>query len=194
VVSFELPLATRQLVKVGDSVTVTPAGSTKTLTGKITSIANLETSGTSGDSPTYTTEVSVSDAAGLLATGAKASVQIPVKSATGVVRVPASAVTPTGAGAATVQVVDNANATTASTVQVKTGAVGGGWVEITEGLEAGKLVVLADTTAEIPSNQSNFRRSTTSSSSSSSSAAASAAPTAGATASASSQPTATASR
>ena len=43
VVTFELPLTTRELVKVGQSVTVTPAGSAKTLSGKITAIASLET-------------------------------------------------------------------------------------------------------------------------------------------------------
>lgn len=194
VVTFELPLTTRELVTVGQSVTVTPAGSTKTLTGKITGISSLETSGTSGDTPTYTTTVSVSDADGLLASGAKASVLIPVKSASSVLRVPASAVTPTGTGTATVQVVESTSATTATTTQVETGAVGSGWVQITSGLDAGALVVLADNTAEIPSNTTNRR--TVTSSTSRSSASASAAPTAGASASTapSAQPTSTASR
>jgi RND family efflux transporter MFP subunit len=196
VVTFELPLKTRELVKVGQSVTVTPAGSTKTLTGKITGISSLETSGTSGDTPTYTTTVSVSDADGLLASGAKASVLIPVKSASSVLRVPASAVTPTGSGTATVQVVENTSATTATTTQVETGAVGSGWVQITSGLDAGALVVLADNTAEIPSNTTNRRTTTSSSTRSSASASATAAATAGATASAapSAQPTSTAGR
>jgi RND family efflux transporter MFP subunit len=196
VVTFELPLKTRELVKVGQSVTVTPAGSTKTLSGKITGISSLETSGTSGDTPTYTTTVSVSDADGLLASGAKASVLIPVKSASSVLRVPASAVTPTGSGTATVQVVENTSATTATTTQVETGAVGSGWVQITSGLDAGALVVLADNTAEIPSNTTNRRTTTSSSTRSSASASATAAATAGATASAapSAQPTSTAGR
>ncbi|PZQ35912.1 MAG: hypothetical protein DI570_32930, partial [Phenylobacterium zucineum] len=197
VVSFELPLTTRELVTVGQEVTVTPAGSTKTLTGKITSIASLETSGTSGDTPTYTTTVSVSDASGLLASGAKASVLIPIKSATSVLRLPASAVTPTGTGTATVQVVDSANATSASTVTVQTGAVGGGWVQITSGVEAGQIVVLADNTAAIPENQTNRRRTTSTSSASASAAASSAAtaaPTGGSSVQASAAPTASASR
>ena len=180
-VALELPLATRELVDVGQAVTVAPAGSTRTLTGKITSIATLATDGTSGSSPTYATTVSVSDAGGLLASGAKASVQLPVKSATGVLRVPASAVTPTGTGTATVQVVANPNATTATTVQVRTGAVGGGWVQVSEGLQAGTLVVLADNTAAIPANQSNRRSSSTSTATASAnpSASAGAVPTAG---------------
>jgi len=195
VVTFELPLSTRQLVKVGQEVTVTPAGSGTALTGRIASIATLETSGTSGSSPTYTTTVSVSDATGLLASGSKAAVVIPVRAETSVLRVPASAVTPTGTGTATVQVVENAGATTASTVEVTTGAVGGGWVQITSGLEAGTLVVLADNTAEIPSNQSN-RRSTSTTTSRSGATASASASAAGTEASASTapQPSATASR
>lgn len=193
VVTFELPLSTRQLVKVGQEVTVTPAGSGTALTGRIASIATLETSGTSGSSPTYTTTVSVSDATGLLASGSRAAVLIPVRAETSVLRVPASAVTPTGTGTATVQVVENAGATTASTVEVTTGAVGGGWVQITSGLEAGTLVVLADNTAEIPSNQSNRRSSSTTTSRSGATASASAS-AAGASASTAPQPSATASR
>lgn len=193
VVTFELPLSTRQLVKVGQEVTVTPAGSGTALTGRIASIATLETSGTSGSSPTYTTTVSVSDATGLLASGSKAAVLIPVRAETSVLRVPASAVTPTGTGTATVQVVENAGATTASTVEVTTGAVGGGWVQITSGLEAGTLVVLADNTAEIPSNQSNRRSSSTTTSRSGATASASAS-AAGASPSTAPQPSATASR
>lgn len=158
-VSFELPLAQRQQVTIGQSVAVSPAGSTAALPGKITSIAALETSGTSGDSPTYTTTVTVTDSKNLLASGAKASVQINVAAVTGVLRVPASAVTPTGAGTATVLLVASSDANSATSTSVKTGVVGGGWVEITSGLSAGQLVVLADRTAAIPSNSSLSRRS-----------------------------------
>lgn len=170
--TFELPLKTRKLVDVGQAVTVNPAGSSTTLSGKITSIATLATSGTSGDTATYTATALIEDPDALLPSGSKAGVTIPVKSVTGVLRVPASAVTPTGSGTATVSVVTSASATTAKTTEVGTGAVGGGWVEITSGLEAGTIVVLADNTAEIPSNQSTRRRTTTSTSTSSASATA----------------------
>ena len=197
VVTVELPLSTRNLVTVGQEVTVTPAGSLKTILGRLTAINSLETSGTSGSAPTYATTVAVSDPDQLLATGAKASVAIAVKSVTGIVRLPASAVTPTGPGTATVQVVATATADTASSVGVKTGAVGAGWVEITEGLEAGKLVVLADSTAAIPTN-ADRRRTTTSTSTASSQASApataAAAPSSGGTVQASVQPTATATK
>lgn len=159
-VTFELPLKTRALVKAGLKVSVTPAGSSKVLTGTLTGISAIETSGTAGDTPTYTTIVTVSDSGRLLASGARASVSIPVKTASKVVRVPVSAVTPTGSGTGTVQVVTSARAESASTVNVGTGAVGGGWIEITQGVNAGDLVVLADNTAALPTN-SNGRRTTT---------------------------------
>ena len=194
-VSFELPLATRTLVKNGQKVTVTPAGSTKALAGTITSISAVETSGTAGDTPTYTTVVTVSDADGLLASGAKASVTIPVASATNAVRVPASAVTPTGTGTATVQVLASGSST-ASTVQVTTGAVGGGWVEIKQGISAGDKVVLADNTAELPTNTNNNQRRTTTTTTTRATAGATSAaqPGGGSSTQPSAQPTATASR
>ncbi|HQA78428.1 MAG TPA: hypothetical protein PLL50_08760 [Propionicimonas sp.] len=194
VVTLELPLKTRNLVTIGQAVTVAPAGSTTTLEGKITTISVLETSGTSGDSPTYATTVSVADPEMRLATGASASVAIRVLAVTGVLTVPASAVTPTGTGTASVLVLASANAETPETVEVKTGAVGAGRVEITEGLATGQLVVLADRTADIPSNTTNRRSRTSSTSSSSSGATASAQPSAAATTQPSSQPTASASR
>ena len=157
VVTLELPLKTRNLVEAGQEVTVTPAGATGGLSGKITSISTLETSGTAGDSPTYATTVSIPDPEMRLASGATASVSIPVKSAANVVRVPASAVTPTGTGTATAQVLATVSSETPETVAVQTGAVGGGWVEITSGLNAGQIVVLADNTAEIPTNTSQRR-------------------------------------
>ena len=148
-VSFEAPLATRTALSQGMEVTVTPAGSTTTLTGKISSISVLETSGTAGDSPTYTTVVVVEDPDMLLKEGASAGVEIVTSTAAGVLTVPASAVTPTGAGTGTVQVVDSAASDTAETVNVSTGAVGAGRVEITEGLTEGQLVVLSDRTIAI---------------------------------------------
>ncbi|MEZ5090807.1 MAG: hypothetical protein R2719_14510 [Micropruina sp.] len=154
-VTFELPLKTRALVETGQEVAVAPAGSGSPLAGTITGISTIETSGTAGSSPTYATTATVADPGQLLAAGAKASVSIPVKTATRAIRVPASAVTPTGTGTGTVQLVDDARAEDATQVNVTTGAVGGGWVEITQGVDEGDLVVLADNTAALPTNSSN---------------------------------------
>lgn len=180
--SIEVPRKTRDLISVGQEVAVTPAGASDSLAGKITAINVLATDGTSGDSPTYATTIQVTDGDMKLASGARASVSIPVKAVTGVVTVPASAVTPTGTGTGTVQVLATAAAETPQSVEVSTGAVGGGRVEIVEGVSAGQIVILADRTAEIPANATR-RRSTTSSSSSTSrsTATASAAPTAAST-------------
>ncbi|MDQ7991893.1 MAG: biotin/lipoyl-binding protein, partial [Propionicimonas sp.] len=159
VVSIEVPLATRALLSQGMAATVTPAGSLASLAGSVSTIAILETDGTAGDSPTYTTTVVVEDPDMLLNEGARAAVEIVTKTASGVVSVPASAVTPTGSGTGTVQVVDSASADTAETLTVSTGAVGGGRVEITDGLVAGQLVVLSDRTAALPTtNTSQVRR------------------------------------
>lgn len=189
VVTIEVPLKTRGSLTIGEAVKVTPAGSTNALDGKVTNISLVETSGTAGDSPTYTTTVGVSDPDEKLASGAKASVSIPVKSVSGVVSVPASAVTPTGTGTATVQVLA-AGSQTPTTTTVKTGAVGGGWVEITEGLTAGQVVVLADRTAAIPSNTTRrTTRTTTTTSTSGSTSTGSTATARPTTTEPSSQPT-----
>lgn len=188
-VTLQLPLKTRTLVKSGQQVTVTPAGSTRALSGTVTAISVVETSGTAGATPTYATVVTVADPGVLLASGAKASVTIPVASATGVVRVPASAVTPTGTGTATVQVV-SAGSATATSVEVRTGAVGGGWVQIVDGITAGQTVVLADNTAELPTNTTNRRTSNTTRAT----ASASAQPDGGSTSQPSAAPSATPSR
>lgn len=150
-VSIEVPLASRAQINQGMTATVTPAGSTQSLDGTVSNIAVLETSGTAGDNPTYTTTIAVEDPELALKSGAKAGVEIVTGTATGVVTVPASAVTPTGSGTGTVAVVDSASADTAQTVTVSTGAVGDGRVEITEGIEEGQIVVLADRTASIDS-------------------------------------------
>ena len=151
VVTIAVPLATRGSLAAGQDAAVTPAGSLTALAGTVSTISLLETSGSSGDTPTYPTTIVVPDPDGKLAGGAKASVAIPVRSATAAVTVPVSAVTPTGAGTATVQVLAPGSQTPATTT-VTTGAVGGGRVEITEGLAAGQVVVIADRTAAIPAN------------------------------------------
>jgi HlyD family secretion protein len=148
-VSIEVPLTTRKLLSQGMAAEVTPAGSSEVLEGKVSTISTLETDGISGDSPTYTTTVVVSDPDQRLKAGAKASVAIVTGTATGVITVPASAVTPTAAGKGTVQVVDTEASDTASTVEVTTGTVGGGRVEIASGVEVGQLVVLSDRTIDI---------------------------------------------
>ncbi len=160
-VTIELPLATRQLVAVGQTATLVPAGSLSSVEGTITQISTLETSGTAGTSPTYTTTLEASDPEGLLADGSRATVRLDVATARGVVRVPVSAVTPTGSHTGTVTVLDGTAATEGTTVTVALGAVGGGYAEVKEGLTSGQLVALADTTAPLPSADTTSRRTVT---------------------------------
>ncbi|MDR1432204.1 MAG: efflux RND transporter periplasmic adaptor subunit [Propionibacteriaceae bacterium] len=150
--SFELPLAVRQLAEVGGEVSASPAGSTDSLDGLITSISQLETSGTAGDKPTYTVVALVDDPDQALADGSTASIRLIVRAATDVVTVPASSVVITGSGEGTVSVVESAEAQDARETPVKLGAQGQGLVEITSGLDEGELVVLADSTEPLPSN------------------------------------------
>ena len=157
-VSIEVPLATRPLLSQGMAATVTPAGSLEGLSGTIGTISVLETSGTAGDSPTYTTSIVVEDPDMLLNEGARAGVEIVTRTAAGVTTVPVSAVTPTAAGTGTVQVLDNASDETAETVTVTTGAVGDGRVEIVEGISPGQVLVLSDRTAALPSSDSSSTR------------------------------------
>jgi len=147
-------------VSVGQAASVVPAGSLTALNGTITQISTIETSGTAGSSPTYTSTVNVADPNGFLANGSRATVRIEVATATNAVRVPVSAITPTGSHTGTVTIVDGTAATQGQTVTVTFGAVGGGYAEIKNGVTAGQLVVLADTTAPLPSNGSNTRQTT----------------------------------
>jgi len=153
-VSFEVPLTTRKLISLGQSVSVVPTGSEKTLTGTITQINILETSGTAGDSPTYTTSATIPDPSGLLIDGSRATVQLQVITSTNVVTVPVSAVTPTGTNTGTVSVLSSTDPSSARMVEVTTGAVGDGLVEIAKGVTAGDVVVLANANAALPSNNS----------------------------------------
>lgn len=149
-VTVEVPVATRRQLAVGRPARVSPAGGVTGLPGTVSAISLLETAGTAGDNPTYATTVTVSDPQLRLAPGSRASVAIGVRTVEGAVTVPASAVTPIGPGAGTVQVLRSLAAETPELVRVSTGTVGGGRVEILDGLAPGQLVVLADRTAEIP--------------------------------------------
>jgi multidrug efflux pump subunit AcrA (membrane-fusion protein) len=152
-IAFELPLSVRQMVEVGGEVSASPAGDTTVLNGIITSISQLETSGTAGDKPTYTATALVDDPDQRLADGATASVQLAVRTADDAVTVPMSAVTITGQDEGEVSIVTTeGQESRVSVTPVQLGAGGEGKVEITAGLAEGDVVVIADAAEPLPSN------------------------------------------
>lgn len=146
-VSVEATATQAAQLEQGMDVEVTPAGATEALAGAVSRIEHVATSGSStGSDPTYTVEI-VLDARDLqLADGMPASVTAVVGAADDVVVVPASAVSN-----GSVSVVENG---VAERVRVTTGIVGATQIEVTEGLEAGDEVVLADLDADLPSGDS----------------------------------------
>ena len=124
-----------------------PAGTTQTIAGIIKSIGVLPTSTTSA-TPTYPVVVAVSDAPLALATGAQASANVTLASATGVLTVPVSAISGVSAGVGSV---DLLSGSTTTTTRVSVGAVGQGRAQILSGLTHGQTVILADPTVPLPS-------------------------------------------
>lgn len=127
----------------GMDVEVTPAGATEALAGGVSRIEHVASSDSSTSSdPTYTVAIALDERDLQLADGMPASVTAVVGAADDVVVVPASAV-----NNGSVTVLDNG---VAQQVRVSTGIVGATQIEVTDGLEAGEEVVLADLDAELP--------------------------------------------
>lgn len=157
-ITVEVPLRVRDLVSAGQPVDVGLVGADPSLKGQVASVSVLPTS--SSTNPTYTAVVAVDDPTLLLNTGAKAQVTLPLRSVTDVVTVPLSAVTKTTDTTGTVRVVADEYADTAETVQVTTGAWGGGRIEIRSGLQPGQRVVLADRRLPVPGGLQQYQPST----------------------------------
>lgn len=132
----------------GTDVEVTPAGATEALAGSISRVEHVASSdATTGSDPTYAVEVVLDERDLELADGMPASVRVVVGSADDVVVVPASAVED-----GSVTLLDDEGR--AQRVRVTTGIVGATQIEVTDGLEAGDVVVLADLDAELPTGDS----------------------------------------
>jgi HlyD family secretion protein len=136
----------------GTTAAVTPAGATDALAAKVgriehTATSDSSTGGASSD-PTYAVEIVLDERDLALADGLPATVAIEVGSADDVVVVPASAISN-----GTVTVVDDTG--TARRTPVTTGVVGATEVEITDGIDAGDRVVLADLDAALPTGDSS---------------------------------------
>lgn len=146
-VAAEVSATQAARLKAGLDVEVTPAGATDALKGAVSRVEHVPTSTTSeGADPTYLVQVVLDDRDLGLADGMPATVAAVVGAAEDVVVVPASAVDD-----GSVTVVEDGRA---RQVRVTTGIAGATAIEVTDGLDAGDEVVLADLDADLPSGDS----------------------------------------
>jgi hypothetical protein len=176
-VTVNMPLASMAAVRVGQTANVTPQGATTSAPGTVTSISLLpattsSTSSTAGgkataqgtgtgqasatsSSPVYPAVILVPDALPALASGSRADVSLLIGTASNVLTVPNSALTPLGNSQALALTFKKGVTTRA---MVKTGFAGTLATEVTSGLTAGQQVVLADLSTALPTNTTNSRR------------------------------------
>ena len=133
------------LVAVGQSVQVTPAGSTQALLGKITLISPAAT--VSSGVATFAVTAQLTDTSNSIRPGISASATIVINQVVHVLTVPTSAVHTTAAGS-TVTVLQNG---VPKSVAVQTGASDPTRIEITSGLQVNQVVVIAIVTSSVPS-------------------------------------------
>ena len=134
------------LVAVGQSVQVTPAGSTQALLGKITLISPAAT--VSSGVATFAVTAQLTDTSNSIRPGISASASIVINQVVHVLTVPTSAVHTTSAGS-TVTVLQNG---VPKSVAVQTGASDPTRIEITSGLQINQVVVIAIVTSAVPSS------------------------------------------
>jgi len=134
------------LVAIGQSVQVTPAGSTQALLGKITSISPAAT--VSSGVATFAVTAQLTDTSNSIRPGISASASIVINQVVHVLTVPTSAVHTTAAGS-TVTVLQNG---TPKSVPVQTGASDPTRIQIVSGLQVNQVVVIAIVTSSVPSS------------------------------------------
>ena len=133
------------LVAVGQSVQVTPAGSTQALPGKITLISPAAT--VSSGVATFAVTAQLTDTSNSIRPGISASASIVINQVVHVLTVPTSAVHTT-AGGTTVTVLVNGSP---KSVPVTTGASDPTRIQILSGLQLNQVVVIAVVTSTVPS-------------------------------------------
>jgi HlyD family secretion protein len=133
-------------VKPGQPATITPDGAAKPLTGKVVAIGALSST-TTGGSASFPVTISVDGGGPALFAGSTAGVAITLGTAQAAVTVPTSAVHTAGAASFVTTLV---NGTTTSK-RVTVGVIGATVTQITQGLNAGDEVVLADLSQALPS-------------------------------------------
>lgn len=133
----------RASLKIGQTVRVTVPGSEASAdsVGEVTAISLVADS--SSGTPSYPFTVTVENPAIALPTGSRALLAVVVSTAAQVVTVPTSAVARDGSVTGDRGTVEVLSGSTPTRTTVSLGAVGDRAVEITDGLVAGQLVVLA---------------------------------------------------
>jgi HlyD family secretion protein len=131
-------------LSVGQPATVTPDGSGTPISGEVVNVGIVGS--TDGGSTSYPVTIGLTGDSSDLRSGSIASVAISTDDATRALAVPTSAVH-AGQGGHTVTVLEDGST---SEVDVTVGAVGAEWTEITDGLERGQVVVLADLDEPLP--------------------------------------------
>lgn len=155
-VNIQVPLGVRPYLRTGTKARVGLVGATTRLDGTVDEVSVLPTS--DSGTPLYQATVRVDDPQLVLKPGASAAVDIALRSATDAVVVPPSALTMTSDTTASVQVVPDAHATTAQSVDVTTGVIGARGVEIRSGLAPGQLVVIADRRLPVPGGLGQYQQ------------------------------------
>lgn len=136
--TLSIPETSIDLVEVGQLARVSVPGQSTTTEGRVTAISLV--ADTSSGTTSYPVTVTVEDPAIALPTGSRASVSIVTATAMNAVTVPISAVTGTGS-TGTVRTWDG---TTLKRTPVTLGVRGTRTVQVTDGIEAGDRLVVAD--------------------------------------------------
>jgi multidrug efflux pump subunit AcrA (membrane-fusion protein) len=134
------------LVAVGQTAQITPAGSTQAVLGKVTAISPSAT--VSSGVATFGVTAQLSDTSSSIKPGISATASIVVNQVVHVLTVPTSAVHTTASGS-TVQVLVNG---APKSVSVEVGASDPTRTEIVSGLKLGQTVVIAVVTSSVPSS------------------------------------------
>lgn len=131
-------------VEVGQPASITPDGTADAIGGEIVNIGVTATSSDGG--VTYPVTIGITGDSTSLRNGSVASVAIVTDNATQALAVPTSAVHADN-GQHSVTVLEG---TTTRDIDVEIGAIGATWIEITQGLDGGETVVLADLNEPLP--------------------------------------------
>lgn len=152
-VSSSLTSAQLSTVKVGQKVSVTPAGWAKPLTGSVASISPLPSTSSTGSS-TYPVVITI-EGRHAIREGISATVSVQVGTATDAVTVPTSAIRKIGSR--TMVAVLSKGTTTTTLTPVTVAVVGPTRSAIASGLSVGQQVAIAQTDAALPSSTTNSR-------------------------------------